>query len=183
MEHPNIVKFYQCVYDNEYLNIVMELVRRQPLSTIMEEKGRIPEPECQIIIRQIMQEQRMFEGGTMNSYKNHAQAKKGNRIDRDTLNAYKNHAHEVDEAIKYRNNVFMICELRDKETKRGIQHYFKSTLRKKLTVEEIAEIEINGQEQQRITSLLDQHDLKKGTPNSIILSNAIGSEKDQIQHG
>ena len=42
MEHPNIVKFYQCVYDNEYLNIVMELVRRQPLSTIMEEKGRIP---------------------------------------------------------------------------------------------------------------------------------------------
>ena len=26
MDHPNIVKFYQCVYDNDYINIVMELV-------------------------------------------------------------------------------------------------------------------------------------------------------------
>jgi len=54
MDHPNIVKFYQCVYDNDYLNIVMELVRGKPLSDYLEEKGRIPEPECQIIIRQIM---------------------------------------------------------------------------------------------------------------------------------
>ena len=27
MDHPNIVKFYQCVYDNDYINIVMELVQ------------------------------------------------------------------------------------------------------------------------------------------------------------
>ena len=54
MEHPNIVKFYQCVYDNEYLNIVMELVRGEPLSTIMEKQGRISERHCQIIMRQIV---------------------------------------------------------------------------------------------------------------------------------
>lgn len=51
MDHPNIVKFYQCVYDNEYLNIVMELVRGKPLSDYLDEKKRIPEPECQIIVR------------------------------------------------------------------------------------------------------------------------------------
>lgn len=31
MDHPNIVKFYQCVYDNQYINIIMELVRGIPL--------------------------------------------------------------------------------------------------------------------------------------------------------
>jgi hypothetical protein len=46
MDHPNIVKFYQCVYDNQYLNITMELVRGKPLSDYLEEKGKIPEPEC-----------------------------------------------------------------------------------------------------------------------------------------
>lgn len=54
MDHPNIVKFYQCVYDNEYLNIVMELVRGQPLSDYLDQKKRIPEPECQIVVRQMM---------------------------------------------------------------------------------------------------------------------------------
>ena len=54
MDHLNIVKFYQCVYDNEYLNIVMELVRGKPLSDYLEEKGKIPEAECQIIVRQMM---------------------------------------------------------------------------------------------------------------------------------
>jgi serine/threonine protein kinase len=45
MDHPNIVKFYQCVYDNEYINIVMELVNGKTLSDfILEQKtGRIPE--------------------------------------------------------------------------------------------------------------------------------------------
>ena len=32
MDHPNIVKFYQCVYDNTYVNIVMELVKGTTLS-------------------------------------------------------------------------------------------------------------------------------------------------------
>ena len=32
MDHPNIVKFYQCVYDNKYVNIVMELVKGTTLS-------------------------------------------------------------------------------------------------------------------------------------------------------
>lgn len=27
MDHPNIVKFYQCCYDNQYINIVMELIK------------------------------------------------------------------------------------------------------------------------------------------------------------
>ena len=35
MDHPNIVKFYQCVYDNSYINIVMELVRGIPLSDLI----------------------------------------------------------------------------------------------------------------------------------------------------
>lgn len=36
MDHPNIVKFYQCVYDNEYINIVMELVKGQMLTDYLE---------------------------------------------------------------------------------------------------------------------------------------------------
>ena len=45
MDHPNIVKFYQCVYDNEYINIVMELVNGLPLSDfLLEQKDhRVPE--------------------------------------------------------------------------------------------------------------------------------------------
>ena len=54
MDHPNIVKFYQCVYDNDYLNIVMELVRGKPLSDYLDERKQLPEDECQIIVRQMM---------------------------------------------------------------------------------------------------------------------------------
>lgn len=43
MDHPNIVQFYQCMYDNNYINIVMELVRGIPLSDYLIERGRIPE--------------------------------------------------------------------------------------------------------------------------------------------
>ena len=32
MDHPNIVKFYQCVYDNEYINIVMECIEGKTLA-------------------------------------------------------------------------------------------------------------------------------------------------------
>ena len=35
MDHPNIVKFYQCVYDNTYVNIVMELVKGITLSDFL----------------------------------------------------------------------------------------------------------------------------------------------------
>ena len=35
MDHPNIVKFYQCVYDNDRINIVMELVKGIPLSDLI----------------------------------------------------------------------------------------------------------------------------------------------------
>lgn len=26
LDHPNIIKFYQCCYDNDYINIVMEYI-------------------------------------------------------------------------------------------------------------------------------------------------------------
>lgn len=54
MEHPNIVKFHQCVYDNNYLNIVMELVRGTPLSEHLEGNNKFNEAQCQIIMRQII---------------------------------------------------------------------------------------------------------------------------------
>ena len=37
MDHPGIVKFYQCMYDNKYINIVMELVKGKTLSDYMEQ--------------------------------------------------------------------------------------------------------------------------------------------------
>lgn len=45
MDHPNIVKFYQCVYDNEKVNIVMELVKGIPLSDLIIQRGRLTEDE------------------------------------------------------------------------------------------------------------------------------------------
>jgi len=51
MDHPNIIKFYQCVYDNTYVNIVMELVKGMNLSDYIRDRKRIPEYECQIILR------------------------------------------------------------------------------------------------------------------------------------
>ena len=45
MDHPNIVKFYQCVYDNDYINIVMEHINGKTLSDyILEQKDyMVPE--------------------------------------------------------------------------------------------------------------------------------------------
>jgi serine/threonine protein kinase len=56
MDHPNIVKFYQCCYDNQYINIVMELVDGLPLSDylLMQKNIRIPEENCQLIMYNIM---------------------------------------------------------------------------------------------------------------------------------
>ena len=51
MDHPNIIKFYQCVYDNNYVNIVMELVKGMNLADYIREKNTIPEYECQLILR------------------------------------------------------------------------------------------------------------------------------------
>jgi serine/threonine protein kinase len=54
MDHPNIVKFYQCVYDNTYVNIVMELVKGTTLSDYLMEQPstKIDENQCKIILRQ-----------------------------------------------------------------------------------------------------------------------------------
>lgn len=54
VDHPNIVKFYQCVYDNKYINIVMELVEGQPLSNYLIQNEKLPEKHCQVIMRQFM---------------------------------------------------------------------------------------------------------------------------------
>jgi len=42
------------MYDNNYINIVMELVRGIPLSDYLIERGRIPEDYAQVIIYDIM---------------------------------------------------------------------------------------------------------------------------------
>ena len=46
MDHPNIVKFYQVVYDNNYVNIVMELVNGIPLTDYIIENGHLDEKIC-----------------------------------------------------------------------------------------------------------------------------------------
>lgn len=53
MDHPNIVKFYQSMYDNNYINIVMEMVKGIPLTDYMEKKKgkKLAEDESQIIMR------------------------------------------------------------------------------------------------------------------------------------
>jgi serine/threonine protein kinase len=60
MDHPNITKFYKCLYDNEYINIVMELVKGANLADYLVEgtpvlKGefvpRIPENICKSLIK------------------------------------------------------------------------------------------------------------------------------------
>jgi len=60
MDHPNIVKIYQCVYDNKYINIVMELVQGKPLSDYLMEKGRLSEDECVTILFHIMRALKYF---------------------------------------------------------------------------------------------------------------------------
>jgi serine/threonine protein kinase len=54
MDHPNIVRLYQCCYDNTYINIVMELVKGEPLSDYLIKMKRIPEKECKIILYHVM---------------------------------------------------------------------------------------------------------------------------------
>ena len=54
MDHPNIVKFYSCQYDNKYINIVMELVNGMPLSDYLLMKKIIPEDECKLILYHVM---------------------------------------------------------------------------------------------------------------------------------
>lgn len=56
MDHPCIVKFYQCVYDNMYINIVMELVNGMTLSDYIEQQpGKsVSEDKSQIILRQVL---------------------------------------------------------------------------------------------------------------------------------
>ena len=61
MDHPNIVKFYQCVYDNTYINIVMELVNGIPLSDYVVQKGKLAERECQMLMFYIMCAIRYFQ--------------------------------------------------------------------------------------------------------------------------
>ena len=46
MDHPNIVKLYQCCYDNTYINLVMELVTGENLQDYILRKGKLPEKEC-----------------------------------------------------------------------------------------------------------------------------------------
>ena len=46
MDHPNIVKLYQCCYDNTYINLVMELVTGENLQDYIIRKGKLPEKEC-----------------------------------------------------------------------------------------------------------------------------------------
>lgn len=45
MDHPNIVKFYQCVYDNQYINIVMECINGKTLSDYIQEHENYRVPE------------------------------------------------------------------------------------------------------------------------------------------
>lgn len=59
MDHPGIVKFYQCMYDNKYINIVMELVKGKTLTDYMDQDmkkliGEERENLCCIIIYQVM---------------------------------------------------------------------------------------------------------------------------------
>lgn len=54
MDHPNIVKLYQCCYDNRYINIVMEYIHGEPLSDFLIRKKTIPEDDCKTILRHVM---------------------------------------------------------------------------------------------------------------------------------
>jgi len=48
MDHPNIAKFTQCIYDNYYINIVMELVKGITLTEYIEQApgGKLSEDKC-----------------------------------------------------------------------------------------------------------------------------------------
>ena len=55
LDHPNIIKFHQFLYDNQYLNLVMEYVDGPTLSKFFEQrindKEAMSELEVQVIIR------------------------------------------------------------------------------------------------------------------------------------
>lgn len=56
LDHPNIIKLHQIMYDNKFINIVMELVQGITLSDLIAPDGenirKIPESECVIIMQQ-----------------------------------------------------------------------------------------------------------------------------------
>ena len=56
MDHPNIAKYHKVFYDNQYINIVMELIPGKSLSDFVMEQPtqKIGEAECQTIFRQAM---------------------------------------------------------------------------------------------------------------------------------
>ena len=62
MDHPNITKFTQCIYDNLYINIVMELVKGITLTDLVERApgGKLAEGQCQIILRQVLNAMKYF---------------------------------------------------------------------------------------------------------------------------
>ena len=70
MDHPNITKFYKCLYDNEYINIVMELIKGANLADYLIESKvlpneyvpRIPENVTKIIMKQLMAAVKYFHG-------------------------------------------------------------------------------------------------------------------------
>ena len=53
MDHPNIVKFHSCVYDNDYINIVMELVRGESLADYLIKKRKLSEQDTKFIMYDI----------------------------------------------------------------------------------------------------------------------------------
>lgn len=38
MDHPNIAKYYKCIYDNQFINIVMEFIQGKALTDLILEK-------------------------------------------------------------------------------------------------------------------------------------------------
>lgn len=53
MDHPNIVKFHSCVYDNDYINIVMELVKGESLADYLIKKRKLSEQDAKFIMYDI----------------------------------------------------------------------------------------------------------------------------------
>ena len=55
MDHPNVVKFYECFQDKNYLYLVTELITGRTLSDKLAEKGVMPEKEAAGIIKLIVE--------------------------------------------------------------------------------------------------------------------------------
>lgn len=53
LDHPNIVKFYQCCYDNTYINIVQEYIQGENLDDYVSRMGRVPEKDTKYILGHI----------------------------------------------------------------------------------------------------------------------------------